>query len=277
MAGKQDYNYGNLDSSPYNGLLTRKNDLLYTAGQESDSQGGQSYTAGGDDGTLQTAGGSVSTVQVKTEGNATDTWILNFIRSVNWKPKKIGFYINGQTGYAEFANVYVSGTIVVTSGSVGGFDIGSDYIRDHLNTMGLASTVTAGDDVRFWAGDTFANRSTAPWRVLESGRMYASDVVINGGSISGAVIINLSGTADPTIVPAVVGQIYVNTLQERIFMSVGTASSNDWVLVNTAHLTRLPSASDNITVSDVPTIRLAITKLVSDSITVSENINLITI
>ena len=51
---------------------------------------------------------------------------------------------------------------------MGGFDIGSDYLRDTGNTFGLASTVTGGDDVRLWAGDTFANRATAPFSVTEA-------------------------------------------------------------------------------------------------------------
>lgn len=65
----------------------------------------------------------------------------------------------------------ILGAITADSGSIGGFDIGSDYIRDVANSFGLASTVSGGDDVRFWAGDTFANRATAPLRILESGVM----------------------------------------------------------------------------------------------------------
>lgn len=79
---------------------------------------------------------------------------------------------------ASFANrntapfrVTESGAIVGTSGAIGGFDIGTDYIRDAGNSFGLASTVTGGDDVRFWAGAAYASRSTAPFRVTESGVM----------------------------------------------------------------------------------------------------------
>src|SRR3990167_5774244 len=57
-----------------------------------------------------------------------------------------------------------SGTITATTGAIGGFDIGADYIRDEADSFGLASTVTGGDDVRGWAGATFANRATAPFR-----------------------------------------------------------------------------------------------------------------
>lgn len=62
-----------------------------------------------------------------------------------------------------------AGVVTGTTGNFGGFSIGSDYIRDAANSFGLASTVTGGDDVRFWAGATFANRATAPFRVTEAG------------------------------------------------------------------------------------------------------------
>lgn len=82
-------------------------------------------------------------------------------------------------------NLNVSGTITTSNGSVGGFTIGTDYFRDSANTFGLASTISAGDDVRFWAGSTFANRATAVFRVTEAGAVNASNITITGGSISG--------------------------------------------------------------------------------------------
>ncbi|MGP1675936.1 MAG: hypothetical protein ACTS6J_02105 [Burkholderiales bacterium] len=70
----------------------------------------------------------------------------------------------------------ISGAITATTGAIGGFTLGADYIRDAADSFGLASTVTVGsptvDDVRFWAGDTFANRATAPLRMYESGAVY---------------------------------------------------------------------------------------------------------
>ncbi len=55
--------------------------------------------------------GNVEERPVKSSGGMGDVWIKNFIRSDNWKPKSVGFYIDGQTGYAEFTNVFVSGEI----------------------------------------------------------------------------------------------------------------------------------------------------------------------
>lgn len=78
-------------------------------------------------------------------------------------------------GNATLASANVSGTITASSGSIGGFDVGSDYIRDSANSMGLSSTVTGADDVRFFAGGSFANRNSAPFRVTEGGSMTVGD------------------------------------------------------------------------------------------------------
>lgn len=83
----------------------------------------------------------------------------------------------------------ITGTITATAGSIGGFDIGADYIRDAPNSFGLASTVTGGDDVRFWAGATFANRANAPFRITESG------VGVIGGFTIGATDLSANPSA----------------------------------------------------------------------------------
>ena len=76
------------------------------------------------------------------------------------------FYIGNSTNYLNWTgtSLDISGNINATTGTIGGFSIGADYIRDSANSFGLASTVTGGDDIRFWAGDTYANRATAPFR-----------------------------------------------------------------------------------------------------------------
>jgi len=92
---------------------------------------------------------------------------------------------------ASATTLTIVGAITATSGTIGGFDIGADYIRDVANSFGLASTVTGGDDVRFWAGDTFANRATAAFRVTESGAVAASGLTHSGGSVGAAVTVAL--------------------------------------------------------------------------------------
>ena len=85
-----------------------------------------------------------------------------------------------KAGALTATSATITGTITATAGAIGGFDIGADYIRDVANSFGLASTVSADDDVRFWAGDTFANRATAAFRLTEAGSFYASSANISG-------------------------------------------------------------------------------------------------
>lgn len=77
----------------------------------------------------------------------------------------------------------LKGAITATTGTIGGFSIGADYIRDTANSFGLASTVTGGNDVRFWAGATFANRATASSRIHEDGTAVFSSVTANGSTL----------------------------------------------------------------------------------------------
>ena len=82
----------------------------------------------------------------------------------------------------------IKGSISATTGTIGGFVIGVDYIRDLANSFGLASTAGTGA-VRFWAGATFANRNTAPFRLTENGIMTFTDnstrtLVLSTGKIT---------------------------------------------------------------------------------------------
>lgn len=72
--------------------------------------------------------GNVETMPVKSDGSMGDVWINNFLKSSNWNPRSVGFYIDGQTGYAEFTNIYASGTITATSGTIGGWTISSSEL-----------------------------------------------------------------------------------------------------------------------------------------------------
>lgn len=254
-------------TNPYDGNLARQPGGLAfaTGGQNTDSSVAQqsqtSAQAGGNSAASSNAGnGSAQQASVASGGAIADITIEHSIQSKNWSPKKVGFYIDGQTGYAEFSKVFVSGeiealtgeiggwtigvdsiqdtsgatgmssavtagddirfwagdvtpgsaefrvyesgalvassatitgAITATTGAIGGFIIGADYIKDTADTMGLASTVTAGDDVRGWAGATFANRATAPYRWTEAGAVTMANATITGGSIIGAGIVSV--------------------------------------------------------------------------------------
>lgn len=105
------------------------------------------------------------------------------------------------SGNLTATSATLSGTITATAGAIGGFSIGADYVRDAANSFGMASTVTGGDDIRFWAGDTFANRATAPFRLTEAGLLNATGATISGtitatsGSITGTLTMSGAGSA----------------------------------------------------------------------------------
>jgi len=152
-------------------------------------------------GDTSSSGGSVETNPANlTSGEwLGDVYIVDgFLRSKNYVATVAGWTINAD-GSVEFDSGYFrgditgasgtfSGTITATTGNIGGYSIGADYIKDAADSFGLASTVTAGDDIRFWAGDTFANRATADFKVTEAGVVTASNLNMTGGAITGGTL-----------------------------------------------------------------------------------------
>lgn len=85
-------------------------------------------------------------------------------------------FLGDGTNYLKWdgSALSIAGSLSATAGTIGGFSISSTTIKDSANSFGMTSAVTAGDDVRFWAGATEANRATAPFRVYESGIVVAT-------------------------------------------------------------------------------------------------------
>src|ERR1035437_4366777 len=86
--------------------------------------------------------GNVMTQPVNTGGAMGDVWIQTFIKSTNYSPKKTGFYIDGQKGYAEFCNVFISGEIQALTGIIGGFVIGANSFVSSNGLLELDSNGT---------------------------------------------------------------------------------------------------------------------------------------
>lgn len=135
---------------PYDNLMSRGTDTVESdyVGQKDESYAGQTSPQG--------SGGAVETQPVKEGGSIDDLWINTFIRSKNWKPRAQGFTIDGETGYAEFSNVFVTGGIAATTGSIGGWTIAANEIYSgnvHLNssnqqiTLGSATGPLTGDGI----------------------------------------------------------------------------------------------------------------------------------
>lgn len=134
-----------------------------------------------------------------------------FLGVGNWDNADTPFYVDYEGFFSlgdslvwdpDTDTLTITGTINATGGTIGGFDIGADYIRDSINSFGLASTVTAGNDVRFWAGDTFANRGSAPVRIRENGDTHVNSLTVAaigliGAGASGAI--QVTGTFGPGV------------------------------------------------------------------------------
>jgi hypothetical protein len=109
---------------------------------------------------------------------------------------------------------------------------------------GIDGAGTAGTSIRFWAGNTYANRASAPFRVDQAGNLTATSATITGsitmtgGSISWASITapsysQITGTKPPTdainadtatvITQNTVTTAYVNALN----VTAGSVSANN--------------------------------------------------
>lgn len=112
--------------------------------------------------------------------------------------------------------------------TIGGFDIGADYVRDAANTFGLASTVAVGDDVRFWAGNPFADRATAPFMVTEAGVVTATSATITGNiSMTGA-----SSLASSVLTISGTGRIEIGSSSPMAFGYDVDGGTNDGLWLN---------------------------------------------
>lgn len=128
-------------------------------------------------------------------------------------------YSMSPNGDATFRNLTASGRLTVTAGGViGGFDVGSTYLRDTGNTFGLSSSGT----IRFWAGETLANIATAPLRLTAAGALYASSADITGKvtSTSGAIA---GWTTSATEFASANNKIKLQSTAERILVGDATA------------------------------------------------------
>ena len=116
-----------------------------------------------------------------------------------------GFWLGVQDGIARFSignsagnkmtwdgiTLTIVGSFAASSGTIGGWTIGADYIRDAAGVVGLSSAVTGGDDIRFWAGDS--TPANAEFKVTESGALTAASGTIGGWTLGSTFITDASG------------------------------------------------------------------------------------
>ncbi|MDD4699450.1 MAG: hypothetical protein PHV07_04220, partial [Oscillospiraceae bacterium] len=99
--------------------------------------------------------------------------------------------------YADASgNLILTGTIYANAGNIGGWNINSNYLLNGATSsyiVGMSSSVSAGD-ISFWAGSTYANRASAPFRVTNNGSLYATNGMFTGvvnatsGNITGKLL-----------------------------------------------------------------------------------------
>lgn len=225
--------------------------------------------------------GSVQQMNVNSDGSMSDVWINNSIRSMNWKPKKVGFYIDGQTGHAEFSDVYIVGTIVAASGTIGGFTIGATNLSA---TASGNTTILSSGSVAFSAGPTgtptvtitqagvitavaavFDSTSTIGGRtgailasvidansqVVTSRFSTAAKTIIDGFSFTPSGALNVSATQTAVNVAASIGDTTLNVTSTAGFPASGVAylqGNTNWMRItytgtSGTTLTGIPNSS----------------------------------
>ena len=226
-------------TNPYDNTLARQpGGLSFAAGgQNIDSgvaqQSQAAAQAGGNTAASSSVGGGpAQQASVASGGAIADITIEHSIQSKNWSPKKVGFYIDGQTGYAEFSNVFVSGDIQALTGTIGGWTINATTLTGGNATLGSTGVLTLGttNDVviasavdatyRIWVGH--ATAASAPFSVTKAGAVAASNITITGGAVSGVPISSIPNST--------VTDISILEMSHDLVFSVTDADTIAWAL-----------------------------------------------
>ncbi|MFZ2361590.1 MAG: hypothetical protein WA040_19780 [Anaerolineae bacterium] len=115
-------------------------------------------------------------------------------------PASAPFRVN-QAGEAWLTNAHVSGEINATAGVFGGWTLNSTYLAKDTG-VGNTSAGLAPNDYPFYAGATYANRASAPFRVTPAGAMTATAGNIAGWTIASGHLYAGSGVSRTGLQPA---------------------------------------------------------------------------
>ena len=109
------------------------------------------------------------------------------------------FVGNSEGDYAEWydGKLKIKGVLEVGSDVGGATVVKGGLVTAETISLGSEGTIKAGingsgesdDDVRFWAGVPYEQRALAPFRVLQSGKIYATEGVFSGFIKSGTTYI----------------------------------------------------------------------------------------
>ena len=125
---------------------------------------------------------SITSNQLTTSNiNGTHGWInlakgiFNYNDKLKWDGANLT--VNGVVNATSGS---FSGSIYATNGTIGGWKITGTDLYDTTNTSQGAGIGKNGTTFAFWAGSTYANRNTAPFRVGHEGNLIASNANITG-------------------------------------------------------------------------------------------------
>jgi len=205
----------------YNNLLQKEGDLGY---QLNNPVGDQSTAANQDQDNLLGGGGGGGggDSEVKDGSIVDDLWIVNSIRSRDWKPKKVGFYIDGETGYAEFSDVFISGEISATTGTIGGWSIDATSI--YTGTEDHSEYTAYAGDMTLYSSGTDASIHAKNFYIDTSGVLTCAGAIIDGTSTLGGRVgstlagaINVSGDLITDVINARLDSSSKNILSDFNF------------------------------------------------------------
>lgn len=86
-----------------------------------------------------------------------------------------------------------TGIVNATSGSISGLSIKDDGL--YSNDSSTSSGVSTDTDCVFWSGTTYAKRTTAPFRVDNTGNVFAPSVSVGKTGVNETVSIGLTGVS----------------------------------------------------------------------------------
>ena len=97
-------------------------------------------------------------------------------------------------GALTATNATVSGSVTATDGSVGGWTINSTYLAKDTGTASTSAGL-APSDYPFYAGATYANRASAPFRVTPAGALTSTSGAIGGWTLGATSLTSGSGAS----------------------------------------------------------------------------------
>lgn len=135
--------YDNIER-PFGEHLEREAETLLP---NADEAGALGVSGGSGAGTTSPSSSTEDKAKITDADQIEDLYIKNWIKSLNWKPKKQGFYLDGETGYAEFSNVYITGGITLDTSSAikGGQDDYDSGVGFFLGYSGGAYKFSIGN------------------------------------------------------------------------------------------------------------------------------------